>query len=390
MYSTVSGDSMSVKDKEDLLQKKSDTLERTATRYPCRPSYGTKGTSVQLQANYFRLQLPNGLDLYRYNLEIQRKAGAEKQPPSEPKKNKTLSDPKGKKLKQIISLRLEILKEKLASRRLTCYVATDYKSNLICTTKIPQDFLKAEVTYFHENNHATGDSNSPKYSVHLQEIPPHLTTSQLNDFLTSTESGAQYDLKESMLQALNILFGHYAKSTPTTTMVGGNRAFPSDQDNDGGSLSPIVKAVRGYFLSVRLCSFSSMVNVNVSHSAFYKGMSLINFMENSPAKYGKYDLDYRRLEILLKGIHVGTKYLKNGSVTKVFPIKAFATTRDGRDQSHPPIVRENAAQPSDVRFHLDDTREFERQKKGVTMENYINVSDYFWISISNFGPRLCS
>ena len=380
-----------MKDKEDLVLKNSDALKRAATRYPCRPSFGTKGTSVQLQANYFRLQLPDDLSLYRYTLEIKRKAEVEKKPPKEPKEKK-LSDPKGKKLKQIISLRLINLRKEMASQGSTCYVATDYKSNLVCTTAIPQNLLDAEVTYFHENDSATGN-NSPKYLVHIKETPPRLTISQLNGFLTSTESGAQYDLKEPMLQALNILFGHYVKSTPTTTMVGGNRAFPSGSDTENQSLSPIVEAVRGYFLSVRLCSSSSMVNVNVSNSAFYKGMSLTDFMENSPVKYGKNHLDYPRLKILLRGIHVQTKYLKDSSknrVTKVFPIKAFATTRDGQDQRCPPRVAENAAQPLDVSFHLDDAKEFEKQKKGALKNNYINVSDYFWMSISNFGPRFCS
>ena len=396
MNSTASGDSKSVKDKEDLLHKNSEVLKRTATRYPCRPSYGTQGKQVELQANYFRLQLPDGLNIHRYNLEIKRRDEPEKKSTSEPKEKKKVSEPKGKKLKQIINLRLKNLKEEMASRGSTCYIATDYKSNLVCTTNIPQDFWNAEVTYFHENDRATGDSNSPKYFVHIKAIPPHLTILQLNGFLTSTESGAQYDLKEPMLQALNILFGHYAKSTPTTTMVGGNRAFANDQDDDRGFLGPIIEAVRGYFLSVRLCSSSSMVNVNVSHSAFYKAIPLIDFMENSPARYGKYGkdyLDYPKLETLVKGIHVETKYLKDSSknqVTKVFPIKSFARKEDGRDQSHPPMVAENMAQPSKVRFHLNDAREFEKQKKGVLIKNYISVHDYFDISMSDLRPRVCS
>ena len=337
-----------------------------------------------MQANYFQLQLPDNLVLYRYILKIK---------PRIDKENKPLSEPKGKKLKQIISLRLKNLQERLASRESTYYVATDYKSNLVCSTKIPQDLLDAEITYLHENDHAAG-SNSPKYRVCIEETSPPLMASQLEAFLTSPDPVARYEHKEPMLQALNILFGHHAKSTPTTTMVGGNRAFTRDHDTDRLSLNAGVEAVRGYFLSVRLCSFSSMVNVNVSHSAFYEAVTLEDFIEKMPAAISRESEDayYSRLETFLRGIHVKTKHLRDRSgnqITKVFSIKAFATPTDGRDQSHPPNVKEFAAQPSKVWFHLDDASRFEKLK-GKLKKNYINVRDYFKLRASIFGPRLCS
>ena len=383
-----------MKKEEDLLLGKCGALKRTATRYPYRPSYGTKGKSVELLANYFRINLPEDLILHRYSLMIKRQVEAEKKPVSGPKEEKKLSEPKGKKLKQIISIRLKNLMKEMDSRKLRCYIATDYKSKLVCTTMIPQDSLNAEVPYFHEDDRATESSNSPKYLVHIQETPPHLTTSQLNNFLASTESDAQYDLKEQMVQALNILFGQHAKSTPKTTMVGGNRAFPSGMGTERRPLAAGVEAVRGYFLSVRLCSFSSMVNVNVSHCAFYETTPLTKFMSKV---LDESEDDYYRLENSVRGIQVETKVKdrSGNQVTKVFPIKAFATTSDGQEQSHPPIVGEFAAQPSKVWFHLDDTSGFEKQmkplkKSGVRVENYINVRDYFWISMSIFGSRLYS
>ncbi|KAM0797533.1 ribonuclease H-like domain-containing protein [Usnea florida] len=383
--STVSGDLKSVKNKEDLLLEKCDALKRTATRYPCRKSYGTKGNPVELRVNYFQIKLPDDLILYRYNLMIERQVEAEKKPGSGPKEEKKLSEPKGKKLKQIISIRLKNLMREMDSRKLGCYIATDYKSNLVCTTLIPQDLLNAEVAYFHEDDLATGSSNSPKYLVHIQETPPHLTTSQLNNFLTSTESDAQYDLKETMLQALNILFGQHAKSTPTTTMVGGNRAYTSAEDAERESLGAGIEAARGYFSSVRLCSFSSMVNVNVSHCAFYEAVTLEEFIEKMPAISDETDKAYyHRLEAFLKGIRVRTKYFKDPSgnqITKMFSIHSFATTEDGQWQRHPPTVNEFAAQPSGVWFHLDDAAGFEKKeklkKKGVVMKNYVKVEDYF-------------
>ena len=393
MNSAISGDPKPGNDKEDLLLENFGPRERTAVKYPYRPCYGTNGKLVELQANYFRLKLPTSLVLYRYNLEIKRQAEAEKKPPSEHTEKRNLSDPKGRKLKQIISLRLENLKKELEPQGSTCHVATDYKSNLVCTTEIPQHFWNAEVTYLHEDDRATGN-NSAKYLVFIKETPPHLTISQLNGFLTSTESGAHYNLKEPMLQALNILFGHYAKSTSTITMVGGNRAFTSDKSTEKTSLGVGVEAVRGYFLSVRLCSSSSMVNVNVSHSAFYETIPLEEFLWKVLSKIGDSDDAYYRLETFVRGIQVKTKVKdrSGNQVTKVFPLKAFATTSDGQEQSHPPIVEIFAAQPSKVWFHLDDARDFEKQmqplkRNGARKKNYINVRDYFWISMSIFGSR---
>ena len=316
--------------------------------------------------------------LYRYNLTVEPLGDNEKKPPSEPK---------GKKLKRIISLWLKYLKQKMPSLESTDYIATDYKSNIVCSREVLQELWKTKITYLHEDDTAaTARNNSPEYLVLLAGISP-LRTSQLKIFLTSSESQAQYEHKEPMLQALNILFGHHAKSTPTTTMVGGNRAYTNHERTEKLPLGAGVQAVRGYFLSVRLCSFSSMVNVNVSHSAFYEAVPLANFMWKILCELGESEYTYYRLETFFRGIQVKTK-LKDRSgkqVTKVISIKAFATIPDGRERSHPPIVDEYAAQPSKVWFHLDDASGFEKReklkKKGAGIENYINVRDYFEISM---------
>ena len=389
MNSTVSGDSKSGNDKEDLLLKNFNARERTAVKYPYRPCYGTNGELVELQANFFKLQLPDQLALFGYNIKIERLDETEKAPLSEAKEKKKLSEVKGKKLKQIISLRLRDLKKEMASRGPKCYVATDYKSNLVCTTEIPQNLRNAEVTYRHEDDPAAPNSRkSAKYDVQLVEATTHLRASQLKEFFTLPKSDARYENKEPMVQALNILFGHYAKSTPTTTMVGGNRAFTRDKFTEKEPLGAGVEAVRGYFLSVRLCSSSSMVNVNVSHSAFYETIPLADFMRKLLSKLGDSDDAYYRLENLVRGLQVKTKVKdrSENEVTKVFSLKAFATTSDGQEQSHPPLVEVFAAQPSKVWFYLDDPSKFEKQmqplkKEGGRIRNYINVRDYFWISM---------
>ena len=101
------------------------------------------------------------------------------------------------------------------------------------------------------------------------------------------------------------------------------------------------------------------------------------------------------LEGFLKGLKVKTKYLKdeqNNKVTQIRTIKSFASLRDGGGNSHPPEVELFAAPPQQVWFYLDDQEVFKKQKykykkKGVIMDNYISVDEFFKTSNESVVPN---
>lgn len=109
------------------------------------------------------------------------------------------------------------------------------------------------------------------YTLRIEETPPPLSISVLKTFLASTNKRAPFEDRELILQTLNIIFGHHSKSSPAITMIGSNRAYPNyNTTTERLPLTGGLEAIRGYFLSVRLASFRSIVNVNVSHGAFYE------------------------------------------------------------------------------------------------------------------------
>ena len=266
-------------------------------------------------------------------------------------------DPKGKKLKQIIRIMLSSRDFKNSK---TVIVATDFRENLISLGTLPENIRNQKVEYFHEDDGATR-SNAQTYHLHISPAMkfPSLNVSELVRFLASTAADAPYPAKSSMVDALNTLIGHYTNSSPTTSIIGGKRAFP--QQMDIRPLGAGLNALRGFYASVRLASYRTLINVNVSHGAFYDAIPLCDLMRN----YGV--IPYDELETFVKGLKVRINYLKDkkGSyITMVKTISGLAHITDGSGQNPPPKVDCFAGSPFQVWFYLKDSAEFARLTAG--------------------------
>ena len=382
---------------ENKLVKMFEGVNRTAESKPYRPSYGVRGDAVEFRTNYFPVKLPDELVLYRYSITID----------VEYDEGKQLPEPKNKKLKRIIRLMLE----NLQNSKVKMPIATDFKSTLVCGGMIPQSLWVTKITYFHEDDRGPS-KDSRTYTIRIEETPPVLKISELKNFLASTTVIAPFSDRESMLQALNIIFGYHAKSSPMISMVGGNKGFNNaeNQHAEQQSLRNGFEAIRGYFLSVRLATFRTIVNVNVCHGAFYEAISLqelINHWAANPAnREPNDDLKWHELETLLKGVKVKTNYLKDANrsqVTQVRSIKSFPSIKDGEGTIHPPHVQYYAAPPSGVLFYLDDEKDVKdvtkqisktKDNKNRVKDKYISVAAFFKsstpISESSPYPRLIS
>ena len=161
-----------------------------------------------------------------------------------------------------------------------------------------------------------------------------------------------------MLQALNIFLGHYAKSSPTVATVGSNKSFPLTQNSPKWDLGAGLTALRGFFSSVRVATCRILVNVNVSHGAFYDAIPLDQLIQ----RYGSaHHFNRVKLQCFLKGvrvrvIHLGEKKNHAGeSIARVKTIFGLANKNDGHGLDHPPRVQTFGAGPKDVEFFLNDS-----------------------------------
>ena len=382
---------------ENELVERFEDVNRTAESRPYRPSYGLEGDAVEFWTNYFPVKLPDEMVLHRYSITID----------VEYDEGKQLPEPRNKKLRRIITLLLEKLDPKLQLP-----IATDFKSTLVCGDIIPQRLWVTKIKYFHEDDRgARNDSRT--YTIRIEETPPVLKISELKNFLASRTVIAPFSDRESILHALNIIFGHHAKSSPAINMVGGNKAFNNaktqPQHAEQQSLEDGLEAIRGYYLSVRLATFRTIVNVNVCHGAFYKTLKLTDVIDNWAANsfnWEKENLKWDKLETFLKGVKVKTNYLKDANrsqVTQVRSIKSFASIKDGEGTNHPPKVRYYAAPPREVLFYQDDEKDVRdvtkqmskaKDKKNCVDNKYIRVAEFFKkstpISYSSPYPRLTS
>ena len=406
--------------------KPEDPIEELAkglALLPTRPCPGRKGTEVFLDANYFPLKLPKELVVYRYSIEIVAPPKESSKKTSEPTATKTISKgaeksgvlvgkstiplhpkapgkaaatkdaagpsgqspqnstsawpvPTGKKAEQVIKLFLDLPE----LRPYKNGIFTDFKANFFSGQKLPDDVRCLKVQYRAENN-AEARPDALTYTVRLIENVRKsidlatLRTKYQGGDLTSF----QYDRQE-LIQALNILFLHYARSSPNCLATGGRRSFPSQGQIPDGAWWNIwggLWALRGSFSSIRVVGSNILLNVNLSHGAFYNTGRLDalidNFHEGGHSRV--------ELEAFLRGLRVGLTHYKDSNGKMVRPdqrvktIVRLARTSDGMSDSdnpprdyHRPVVVSDFCGPKDVSFWYDE---------GNGEGHLITVWDYF-------------
>ena len=197
-----------------------------------------------------------GLVLHRYSITVE----------AIPEPGKIIKAPVGKKVKQIIALMLELD----IFRKNIRVMATDFKTWLITCNPLPPSLLKHEVEYYLEGDNSPR-KDAKKYNIHLAPTPSafKLDITDLMAFLNSDASDSSFMDRLPMLQALNILLSHSMKSSPKIITIGSNRGFSVDASDHRKDLGGGLIALKGYFMSARLATCRTLVNVNVTHTSFY-------------------------------------------------------------------------------------------------------------------------
>ncbi|KAI1122114.1 RNA interference and gene silencing protein [Nemania abortiva] len=325
------------KDVERIENKSAVEVKKkpTSATNPQRPGYGVGGKEVILWTNYFNLYSSNDLELYRYDVKI-----------TTPGNRKA---PVGKKAKRIIGLLLDEHFPHCNNN-----IATDFKSNLISRNELDVKEEEYIVTYRSEEED-TPVPNATQYRIRIQ-FTGSLTLSELINHLTSTQAGLMFGSKDEIIQALNIVLGHYPKAEPAVTTIAANRHFSMNPTPyDRMSLGAGLQVIRGFFMSVRAATARILVNVQVKNMAFYDEGPLDRIMMAYMSDNGSNKMGLLRF---VKGLSIDLTHIKRTNskgqrIPRIKKIQGFATRDDGRNLAHPPVVPQFGAGAKEVQFFLD-------------------------------------
>jgi eukaryotic translation initiation factor 2C len=295
---------------------------------PTRPGYGTRGIKVELTANYVELLPPSNMVLFRYDVDVQ-------------------PDVAGRKRHRVLELLLQ-------SSQMAPYkgeVATDFRQTLVSKTKFKHDEDVIEIQYRSEGEDDP-TANAIVYKVKVKYVRTY-SIGELVDWMNSTNLSQSFGDKQELTQALNIFLNHYVKSAHNLATIGSSKSFSLNQNATRGDLGAGLEVIRGFFSSVRVATCRILVNINVSHGAFYHSGPL-------PALMGSYGTrNTTALEKFLKLVRVQTTHLpeKRNKANQVIPriktIFGLARKDDGHKLANRPRIKGHGAGAKDVEFWLD-------------------------------------
>ncbi|KAJ5971995.1 uncharacterized protein N7479_001913 [Penicillium vulpinum] len=312
-----------------------------------RPGYGTQGRPIVLRANFFPMEFKPNVKFYSYRLKIK---------------------PDVKKGQQKFILESMLRQYPLFTDG-KVGVATDGATEIVTTGPLPEN----RKPFTCSMGHGTGSSNvyTGPWNATLA-LDSSYSPADMAACLEDVTRREELENESSCLRVLNILMSAYPFKNSGTYIIGKgrNKFFWMDKRKQWMALGDGAEAVRGFYSSVRLGAGRIMLNLNVSHGAFFLPRSLIDVIKEFEANHN----DKRdRVQRYLKGLKVYAMHLeprKNGLGVNERPIKSIlgvATPRDGRSQVHPPMVKQLASSADNVKFWMGDDKAGE----------YISITQYF-------------
>ena len=205
-------------------------------------------------------------------------------------------------------------------------IVTDFSAIMLSIREIPQEYQNFKIRYKTELETEAPD-NAKEYKISLDPIGK-VDFSNPKAYMQHTpmsSSGLPIE------QAFDIILGHHRKLSDNIAIVNKSNAFSVNSDAEEYDLkTPFLVALRGYFSSVRMSQSSLLLNINVSHGAFYKAPELlsqiIQWLENHSG------VDSSKVPGLLRGLRVSSSH-----VPRVWSIWGYPRDGDGKGyMPHPP------------------------------------------------------
>ncbi|XP_037522356.1 protein argonaute-2 isoform X1 [Rhipicephalus sanguineus] len=226
------------------------------TTFPVRPDkHGKMGRPIELLANHFAIQLPDG-DVYHYDVTIIPPSKKEEAKAPDQKKIRCLST-------RVNRLVIENLVAKYRGELNKCLPAFDGRKNLYTRRMLPFKERTFNVPF-------TEDDRDQMFIVHIQ----YAATVNL-DALHAVYEGRARVVPQEVIQALDIIMRHGPCVTLTPV---GRSMFKAPLPNMNSSIGGGHEVWFGYHTSVRPAQWKPLLNVDRSATAFYEAIPVIEFM----------------------------------------------------------------------------------------------------------------
>ena len=324
-----------VSDGDDLSKERSSDPQFERLRgQPSRPASVARNlNTVPLRSNYFPLILKTTLKFWHYKIKVE-------------------PEVMGPKLTQIIKTALN----HGDYQGLKTQIVTDFSGILLSVREIPDEYRKIKVFYQTELE-TQASENAKGYWISLDSNGPvDLSDIGIDPDTPETDSSGL-----PVEQALDIILGHHRKMSDDVSVIHKRKAFSIKKNVEGYDSSSFTNKrtaltmLRGYFSSVRMSNTSVLVNINVSHGAFYDAPKSLNDVIRWLQGIGS--VDRSKISGLLRGLRVQSSH-----IPRVWSIWGYAKYGDGRGYMlHPPkfsTVGALSYTPKEVEFfHVEKSQE---------------------------------
>lgn len=338
---------------------------------PIRPGLGQRGIKAELFTNYFSLRVLPSTVLHHYSITV-------------------IPELKGKRLTQIINNAINL--EQFDALRLG--IATDFSHYLVSCQRLSQDESNVSVQVPMATGLNTDDIREAKhYAVWFSHIRK-LDFSNLQSMEMNLAD--QEDLP--VVQALDIVLGHHRKSSQDVIAVGKRKAFSTNPAARDTKLSNVLKAMQGFFSTVRLTATGPLVNINVSNSSFWEKGPLANVIR---ALVNDREINNTKIPALLRGLQVRLTHITEKTVIR--SVSGYACEGDGKGYMlHPPTFKNDVLGPGpqDVLFFREksspDNRDRAEDNEGGIESHppgcpcdgeYLSVAKHFTDSTFTYHHR---
>ena len=275
-------------------------MEKSEIQWLYRPAYGKAGDIINLEANYFKVDLDSSVQLYRYHVHV-------------------APEPKTARQRQRafeLFMKEEPCFQNLRDSGVSPVYATDCRSTLVTAEPLElgdSGRNQRQVAYYESEEN--GPKKIPSVHIHIfttsvARIQP-MPLQKLMDCLTSTTTARPYlGLKGSILQLLNIVVSQKPlEITGVAETKERNKVFTERENEPLGVLGGGLVALQCYSTRLKTASPSLLINFSPRVAIFYREGSLVHLIRDFRASCKATD----QLHGFLKGLRVQVPHLKSNN-----------------------------------------------------------------------------
>lgn len=259
-----------------------------AIRFPDRPGFGRLGRKIQVRANHFQVQVADR-DLHHYDVSFVPEIASKKVS------------------REVITQLVRLHRETILGNSLPAY---DGRKSLFTAGSLPftsKDFI-IKLEEKNEGGSASGSVGKKREREFKVTIRFAAKTDlhNLNQFLRRL----QLDCPQETIQALDVVLR--ATASERYTVVG--RSFFSPNLGSPGSLGGGTEFWRGYYQSLRPTQMGLSLNIDVSATAFYEPIPVLQFIsQHFKVNFSRPLSDQDRVKVrkALRGIRVRVSHGKS-------------------------------------------------------------------------------